>query len=390
MKTLQSYRGFLINEQTKSGDFNSLPETSENIKALSEHIKTGMKNKPATIKLALTPPPNISGDQPAVEFILSIEGAGYSTDKGVPCIFFPLKFIKPVAGAETPKKTGIETPWTESFVIKESNPVITVRIGDKNFSQDDWSKNRKLFNFSFRVKKSTQEDDQGYKQYPGDKSCEGLFKLMLDKKIFEDIGKGGNDNEEGDKKEGGENKGKSDSNQAILNYVEQIFKKYKIKPENIKWGMSEGKRVCTLRLTTERGLLSNAEGDILIMVSEKPSVLKINLNGVVKPCSVIFRRRYNNEGLFKKVFGEKFVDEKFKSKEVFPLSDKQSKKADQIIASTGVDSLVWKTIQDRKVFNLQLPFGPNDSEPKMGYTVVSMDDLDLAQIEKVIKVLDKN
>jgi hypothetical protein len=374
MKTLQSYRGFLINEQTKSGDFNSLPGTSDNIKALAEHIKTGMKNKPATIKLNLSLPPNLTKDQSSVDYILSIEGVGYSKDKGVPCIFFPLKFSKPSGGGELPD------------VIKESKPAITVKIGDKNFSQDDWSKNKKLFSFTFRL-----ENDQDYRQYPGDKACEGLFKLMLDKKIFEDIGKGGDDNEEGTKGEGGASKEKSkDSNQAILNYVEQIFTKYKIKPENIKWGMSEGKRVCTLRLTTERGLLSNAEGDILIMVSEKPSVLKINLNGVVKPCSVIFRRRYNNEGLFKKVFGEKFVDEKFKSEEVFPLSDKQSKKADQIIASAGIDSLVWKTVQNRKVFNVQLPFGPNDSEPKMGYTVVSMDDLDLAQIEKIIKVLDKN
>jgi len=374
MKTLQSYRGFLINEQTKSGDFNSLPGTSDNIKALAEHIKTGMKNKPATIKLNLSLPPNLTKDQSSVDYILSIEGVGYSKDKGVPCIFFPLKFSKPSGGGELPD------------VIKESKPAITVKIGDKNFSQDDWSKNKKLFSFTFRL-----ENDQDYRQYPGDKACEGLFKLMLDKKIFEDIGKGGDDNEEGTKGEGGASKEKSkDSNQAILNYVEQIFTKYKIKPENIKWGMSEGKRVCTLRLTTERGLLSNAEGDILIMVSEKPSVLKIKLNGVVKPCSVIFRRRYNNEGLFKKVFGEKFVDEKFKSEEVFPLSDKQSKKADQIIASAGIDSLVWKTVQNRKVFNVQLPFGPNDSEPKMGYTVVSMDDLDLAQIEKIIKVLDKN
>jgi hypothetical protein len=193
MKTLQSYRGFLINEQTKSGDFNSLPGTSENIKALAEHIKTGMKNKPATIKLNLSLPPNLTKDQSSVDYILSIEGVGYSKDKGVPCIFFPLKFSKP-SGGELPD------------VIKESKPAITVKIGDKNFSQDDWSKNKKLFSFTFRL-----ENDQDYRQYLGDKACEGLFKLMLDKKIFEDIGKGGDGKEEGDKGETGAPKGKSDN-----------------------------------------------------------------------------------------------------------------------------------------------------------------------------------
>jgi hypothetical protein len=174
MKTLQSYRGFLINEQTTSGGFNPLPGTSDNIKALDEHIKTGMKNKPATIKLNLSLPPNLTKDQSSVDYILSIEGVGYSKDKGVPCIFFPLKFSKPSGGGELPD------------LIKDSAPAITVKIGDKNFSKDDWSKNKKLFSFTFRL-----ENDQDYRQYPGDKACEGLFKLMLEKKIFEDIGKVG-------------------------------------------------------------------------------------------------------------------------------------------------------------------------------------------------------
>ena len=369
MKTLQSYRGFLINEQTAPYELEKSFSSSDNIKALAKHIKTGMKNKPATIKLNLSLPPNLTKDQSSVDYILSIEGVGYSKDKGVPCIFFPLKFSKPSGGGELPD------------LIKDSAPVITVKIGDKNFSKDDWSKNKKLFSFIFRL-----ENDQDYRQYPGDKACEGLFKLMLEKKIFEDIGKVGEKEGEDAKGEGDKSKGKL----ALLPITQEIVNKYDVKPENIKWNTFEGKQICTLRLTTERGLLKNAEGDILIMLSEKPSVLKVNLNGVVKPCSIIFRRRYNNEGLFKKVFGEKFVDEKFKSDEVFPMSDKQSKKADQIIASAGIDSLVWKTLQNRKVFNVEIPFGPEDSEPKMGYSVVSMDDLDLAQIEKIIKILDKN
>jgi hypothetical protein len=420
MGFIKSYQKFLITEQEFSD-----PEVEEKEKKerqdplydLRNHFATGMKKKPATIKLNLSLPPNLTNDQSSVDYVLNITGCRYGTvgevsGKGekTQALIIDLEFVKRASGGEIPS------------ILDGCEPKIVVGVGDKNFSREDGTKNNRLFGFYFGM-----GNDQGYRQPIGEKAVQGLFNVIKEKTNFKGVklpeetkGKGKEETKEKGKEETkekgkdeikGESKEKTfvrDEKLKSIPVVEELVKKYGIESENIKWEQSNGANICTLRLGTERGLLRNAEGDILILLSSKPTQLSVSLkNGTVAKCEVIFRRRYNNDNLFKKVFGEKFdgnpfpwyegepIGKKMAAAGVFGASKEQSQKIDSIIKEIGIDGVIPKTYTPGPkgatfVFNRSIVFGLKGVDSKIGYTLASLNELDLAQMEKIIKVLDKN